>query len=124
MIHEAVEALGNCNNYDSLALLSKLEATDSPHTEIVRETVELARDLLLWNQKTEQGKTEGIEMSKMSIKTHDPAPPFNFWDKEEYRNVESLTSILLDTKTKTFDRNRALFTLRELNTPESCLAIC
>ena len=49
MIHEAVEALGNMNNYDTLALLKKFEMEDSPHTEMVRETVELARDLIKWN---------------------------------------------------------------------------
>ena len=52
VIHEAVEALGNMNNYDSLKLLKKFEAEDSPHTEMVRETVELARDLIEWNEKT------------------------------------------------------------------------
>ena len=52
VIHEAVEALGNMNNYDSLKLLKKFEAEDSPHTEMVRETVELARDLIEWNNKT------------------------------------------------------------------------
>ncbi len=52
MIHEAVEALGNMNNYDTIALLRKFEAEDSPHTEIVRETVELARDLLIWDRDT------------------------------------------------------------------------
>jgi hypothetical protein len=49
VIHEAVEALANMNNYDSLKLLKKFEAEDSPHTEMVRETVELARDLIKWN---------------------------------------------------------------------------
>lgn len=49
VIHEAVEALGNMNNYDTLALLKQFEKADSPHTEMVRETVELARDLLKWN---------------------------------------------------------------------------
>jgi len=52
VIHEAVEALGNMNNYDSLKLLKKFEAADSPYTEMVRETVELARDLIEWNSKT------------------------------------------------------------------------
>jgi len=50
VIHEAVEALGNMNNYDTLALLKKFERDDSPHTEMVRETVELARDLITWDK--------------------------------------------------------------------------
>jgi len=79
VIHEAVEALGNMNNYDTLALLKKFEREDSPHTEMVRETVELARDLIIWDKETETGKTEGIDLSKRKIKTNDPAPPFNYW---------------------------------------------
>lgn len=124
VIHEAVEALGNMNNYDSLGLLKKFEAEDSPHTEMVRETVELARDLIKWNKDTEKGASEGINLAKMRIKTNDPAPPFNYWEMPEYRDVANLTEILLDTERSAFDRNRALFTLRELNTKESCIGIC
>ena len=39
-------------------------------------------------------------------------------------NINLYTEILLDTKRTAFDRNRALFTLRELNSEESCIAIC
>lgn len=60
----------------------------------------------------------------MRFKTNDPAPPFNYWDHAEYRDIENLTSILLDNKRSTFERNRAIFTLRELYTKESCIAIC
>ena len=124
VIHEAVEALGNMNNYDSLKLLKKFESADSPHTEMVRETVELARDLIKWNQETDRGRTEGINLAKMRVRTNDPAPPFNYWKEEKFRDVGYLTEILLDIKISPFDRNRALFTLRELNSEESCLAIC
>lgn len=58
------------------------------------------------------------------MRTNDPAPPFNFWDNKEYSDIKNLTEIMLDTKHTAFDRNRALFTLRELNTKESCIAIC
>lgn len=34
------------NDHDSMKLLKKLEAEDSPHTTMVRETVELGRYLL------------------------------------------------------------------------------
>ncbi len=124
MIHEAVEALGNMNNYDTLALLKKFEKEDSPHTEMVRETVELARDLIIWDKETEMGKTEGIDLTKRKIKTNDPAPPFNYWKDVKYRDVDYLTSVLLDVSQTPFNRNRALFTLRELMSKESCIAIC
>jgi hypothetical protein len=66
------------NTYDSLALLKKFEAADSPHTEMVRETVELARDLLNWNKETERGLTEGLNLAALRVRTNDPAPPFPF----------------------------------------------
>jgi hypothetical protein len=116
VIHEAVEALGNMNNYDSLGLLAKLEQEDSPHTAMVRETVHLARDLLKWNKETNKGQTEGINLQKMRTRTNDPAPPFNYWTEACHRDVGKLTEILLDPLHSDFDRNRALFTLRELNT--------
>ena len=90
VIHEAVEALGNMNNYDSLKLLKKFESEDSPHTEMVRETVELARDLIEWNQKTKQGETEGLHKKKLRVRTNDPAPPFNFWDNAEFASIPNL----------------------------------
>ena len=95
MIHEAVEVLGNINNHDSLKLLSKLEAEDSPHTTMARETVELARDLLRWNKETNCGATEGINLAKMRVRTNGPAPPFNYWQKTEYRDVMNLALNLL-----------------------------
>ena len=49
VIHEAVEALGNLGNYNSLELLDRLQKGDSPYTEMVRETIELAQDLIKWN---------------------------------------------------------------------------
>ena len=67
---------------------------------------------------------EGLHTKKLRVRTNDPAPPFNYWDNKEYADISYLQEILLDTKRSAFDRNRALFTLRELNTKESCLAIC
>lgn len=72
MIHEAVEALGNMNNYDSHKLLRKLEAENSPHTTMVRVTVQLARDLLRWNKKTNCGATEDNILAKILVRTNEP----------------------------------------------------
>jgi len=64
-------------------------------------------------------------LRKLKFTTNDPAPPFNYKDfPEKYASVEKLKGILLDDKQIDFDRNRALFTLRELYTQESCIAIC
>jgi hypothetical protein len=124
VIHEAVEALGNMNNYDTLALLKKFEQADSPHTEMVRETVELARDLLMWNQETDHGAKEGLDLKKTRVRTNDPAPPYNLWGDAKWRDVSLVKGIFLDPAQSAFTRNRALFTLREINSKESCLAIC
>lgn len=91
---------------------------------MVKETIELAQDLIKWNRETEKGKTEGIDLSKLRVKTNDPAPPFNFKSEPKYRDVAHLTEVLLDPKISLFNRYRAMFTLRELNTVESCVAIC
>lgn len=96
VIHEAVEALANMDDYSNDELLKRFE--NSEHSAMVKETVDLARGLIEWNQSTEKGKTEGIDLSKMRIKTNDPAPPFDYWQKEEYRDVANLTAILLDPK--------------------------
>jgi hypothetical protein len=92
---------------------------------MVIETCELAQAMLNWKKETNCGKTEGLDLSKLKFTTNDPAPPFNYKDyPEKYGKVEQLKAILLDPKEVDFDRNRALFTLRELYTTESCLAIC
>jgi hypothetical protein len=51
------------------------------------------------------------------------------FDKElkkepKYRDISYLTELLLNPKESLFNRYRAMFTLRELNTVESCVAIC
>lgn len=98
VIHEAVEALGNLGNYNSLELLDRLQKGDSPYTEMVRETIELAQDLIKWNQTTEKGKTEGLDLTKLRVKTNDPSPPFNFKQEAKYRDIGYLTELLLDPK--------------------------
>ena len=99
-------------NYDSLALLDKLQKEDSPYTEMVKETIELAQDLIKWNKETEKGKTEGLDLTKLKFKTNDPAPPFNYKKDSKYRDVAYLTELLLDHKISLFNRYRAMFTLR------------
>lgn len=110
-------------SYNSLALLDRLQKEDSPHTVMVRETVELAQDLIKWNKETDKGKSEGIDLTKLRAKTNDPAPPFNFKEQLKYNDVAYLTEILLDPKVSLFNRYRAMFTLREINTVESCVGI-
>jgi hypothetical protein len=81
--------------------------------------------MIQWNIETEKGKTENIDLKKLKFATNDPAPPFNYLEKTEYADVTFLTKMLLDNKNYTlFERYRAMFTLREIYTEESCVAIC
>ncbi len=64
-------------------------------------------------------------MSKLACTTNDPAPPFNHKEETKYADVGYLQSILLgDHDHDLFDRYRAMFTLREINTTEAVLAAC
>jgi len=80
--------------------------------------------LIKWNKETEKGKLEGIDLTKLKFKTNDPAPPYNYKQDSKFRDVAYLTEMLLDPKISLFNRYRAMFTLRELNTVESCVGIC
>ena len=92
---------------------------------MVLETCELAQDQIKWSKETDKGKTENLDMTKLKFTTNDPAPPFNYKQDEKYKDVNFLTKMLLDNKNYSlFNRYRAMFTLRELYTEESCLAIC
>mmetsp|Transcript_5132 Transcript_5132/g.6296 ORF Transcript_5132/g.6296 Transcript_5132/m.6296 type:complete len:81 (-) Transcript_5132:14-256(-) len=71
------------------------------------------------------GETEGIDLKKLKFITNDPAPPFNYTADASYANIARLQAILLDNQNyNLFDRYRAMFTLRELYTEDSCRAIC
>ena len=55
VMHEAIEALGNFNSFDSIALMRRFEKKGSTYSNYVRETVELMRGLLNWNKETNKG---------------------------------------------------------------------
>lgn len=122
VLHEAVEALGNINSENTLLLLKRFENEPS---EILYETCFLTIKLIEWRNDTENGKTEGLNLAKLKFTTNDPAPPFNFLKEPKYNDVEHLESIILDNQNyNLFERYRALFTLRELNTEEAVIAMC
>ena len=59
VIHEAVEALGNLDDGNTVVLLERYRNSDKEISQIVVETCELAQDLIKWNKETDHGKTEG-----------------------------------------------------------------
>ena len=91
VIHEAVEALGNLNDNNSVALIQKFTESDRQCGAMVIETCELAQAMLIWKKETNCGKSEGLDLSKLKFTTNDPAPPFNYKDfPEKYGSVEKL----------------------------------
>ena len=94
------------------------------------ETCFLARELINWNKQTNNGKTENIDFKRLIFKTNDPAPPFDVYFKPDpnHVNVDYLQSMLVNKQEghnyNIFERYRALFTLRELNSKDSVIAIC
>jgi len=121
VIHEAVEALANMNFEGTMKELKSLEG--DLHS-MVSETVFLAEKLIEWNTKTNHGETEGLDLNALSISTNDPAPPFNWKKEPKYADVETLGEILLDNQNyDLFERYRAMFTLRELQSEEAVVAL-
>ena len=93
---------------------------------MVQETCFLAKELMRWKQETNNGEKEGLKFGDLKFKTNDPAPPYSIYGDEEVAarcTVEWLQDVLLMNE-NLFERYRALFTIRELNTKESLIAIC
>ncbi|OXU24400.1 hypothetical protein TSAR_012889 [Trichomalopsis sarcophagae] len=110
--HEAGEALGAIGDTNVISVLE--EYSKDPTVEVA-ETCELALKRLKWIES--QGETKEKDLSKNPYASVDPAPP------AQTKNVKELTDILLDEKASLFERYRAMFSLRNLRTEESVLAL-
>lgn len=121
VLHEAAEALGNISTENNLALLKRFA---NYHDEIIKETCELAIENVNWLNKTDKGKTEGLnhENDCKMYNSNDPAPPFNYKKEEKYRDIKVLKDILFNGNL--FDQYRVLFTLRNLGTSEAVDLMC
>eukprot|EP00112_Aurelia_sp_Birch-Aquarium-sp1_P023303 Seg6889.1 transcript_id=Seg6889.1/GoldUCD/mRNA.D3Y31 product="Deoxyhypusine hydroxylase" protein_id=Seg6889.1/GoldUCD/D3Y31 len=108
--HEAAEALGAIGSQNVIEILQKF-AKDAVIE--VAETCELALERIRWLQNQENN-TEKEESPYSSV---DPAPP------SVERNVNKLRQALLDESKPLFDRYRAMFSLRNIQTKESVLAL-
>ncbi|XP_071545392.1 deoxyhypusine hydroxylase isoform X2 [Panulirus ornatus] len=109
--HEAGEALGAIGDPTVLELLKSY--SKDPVVEVA-ETCQLAVGRLEWLQ-SEASKTEKFKDDLfLSV---DPTPP------TAETNVGRLKERLLDESLPLFDRYRAMFSLRNLNTVESAKAI-
>lgn len=104
------EALGAIGEPNVIPLLEKYRK--DPVLEVA-ETCELALDRMKWLKSS--NNTENLQ--KSPYLTIDPAPPM------EITNVDILREILLDESKSLFERYRAMFSLRNLGTKESILAL-
>lgn len=104
------EALGAIGEPSVIPLLEKYREDSVSE---VAETCELALNRLRWLNSTSNAES----LSKNPYSSIDPAPPVEITD------VNSLKEILLDESKSLFDRYRAMFTLRNLRTKESVLAL-
>lgn len=110
--HEAGEALGAIGSETLIPLLENY-STD-PVIEVA-ETCLIALDRIKWLQ-TKQSIEAG-QLSENPYLSVDPAPP------SVKTSTEQLRQVLLNEDLSLFDRYRALFSLRNLGTTESVLAL-
>ena len=89
------------------------EYSKDPTVEVA-ETCQLALQRLIW---IKEGKTKEENLSENPYASVDPAPP------AIHSNIEKLTTTLLDENIPLFERYRAMFSLRNMRTKESALAI-
>ncbi|XP_055546443.1 deoxyhypusine hydroxylase [Wyeomyia smithii] len=107
--HEAAEALGAIGSPEVEAVLTKY-STD-PVVEVA-ETCEIALGRVRWLQNKEKDFVDNNPYASV-----DPSPPATSSD------VGELQRILLDESESLFNRYRAMFSLRNMRTQESALAL-
>lgn len=108
LIGEALGAIGDTN------VIPLLDEYSKDSTVEVAETCELALQRLKW---IDNAKTTKENVSENPYASVDPAPP------AETRDIKELTEVLMDENASLFDRYRAMFSLRNLRTEESVLAL-
>jgi deoxyhypusine monooxygenase len=106
------EALGAIASPDVKDILE--EYVDDPAIEVA-ETCQLALSRVRWLSESVQSERKLSDTPYASI---DPAPPLQETD------VTVLKRMLQDENLNLFDRYRAMFSLRNVNTSESILALC
>ncbi|VEU20095.1 DEKNAAC101028 [Brettanomyces naardenensis] len=116
--HEAAEALGALDDEGSLQVLLKY-FNDPKEVVPIKQTCELAIERIKW-ANSDKPKNEKIEKSLYS--SVDPAPPMPI-DAEDADNLQKLKFLLNDQDAPLFDRYRAMFRLRDMDTDEACEAL-
>lgn len=105
----AAEALGAIGHPDVVPILEKYR--HDPVVEVA-ETCEIALDRVNWILSSKQNGNDDNPYASV-----DPTPP------AETKDIAKLTEILLDENAKLFERYRAMFSLRNIQTVESINAL-
>lgn len=113
--HEAGEALGAIGHMTD-QIIGLLQTYSKHKVRELSETCDLALDRLNWYGD----KSEPINKESLSpYDTVDPTPSY-----PDTVKIEELRSIYLNESERLFNRYRALFTLRNIGTPEAIKIIC
>ena len=93
---------------------------------VIQETYDLAEKLIKWNFQTNNGLSERFSVYD---NINGLVPQFNIHathkkNHKKYTDIDYLQGLLLDDEEDIFIRYRALFTLREINSNESIIALC
>lgn len=113
--HESGEALGAIGK-PTQEILDILKYYSNHHVRELSETCRLALDRLSWYD--EQNKSNKQETTS-PYNSVDPTPSY-----PATLSLNELRKIYLDESKSLFDRYRALFTLRNIGTPEAIAVIC
>lgn len=112
--HEAIEAIGAIAHETSLPFLDTL-ASDEMESAPVRESCSIAAQRI--RLKHELGDEAYAALRGPHFESIDPAPP------STERDVPLLAMQLMDTRATLFERYRAMFALRDINSPDSVAAL-
>lgn len=104
--HEAAEALAAIGDVHCFDILKIVEADETAPSE-VRDTCKLSLDMMQWREN----HPDQIHSTYASV---DPAPPF-----EASINVVDLGNLLVDQSKSLFERYRAMFSLRNIDSAEA-----
>ncbi|KAF9533222.1 armadillo-type protein [Crepidotus variabilis] len=126
--HEAAEAMGAISDPSSVSILREY-LTDSNRS--VRETCEIAIAKIEWDNSEESKKMQGSSSESQRFTSVDPAPatssllrrPPSSSSSLSTESISALQSQLLDTSLPLFKRYRAMFSLRNIGTPEAIDAL-
>jgi deoxyhypusine monooxygenase len=116
--HECAEALGAIGHPSSVSILESYCSHSAPE---IHETCRIAIDLINWKKNAEKvSSTQGTGSSGDYLSV-DPAPPVEM--SKTLPSIEQLREKLMNTEESLFNRYRAMFALRNMNTDESALAL-